>query len=298
LAGSEDFAENHSSGLDRERSFLMRAVLICPGERSGVAFLAQSGPLVTLSVLGEPFLHYWFEFLYAAGIKEVLLIATDRPDQVRAVAGNGSRWGLKVEIKAELQEPAVEEVQAQYGGKEGQSRVILLDHLPGMPLMNVFASYSHCFAAVKEWLVLSPKQHRIGLREIQPGIWFNRGARVASSAHLESPCWIGENVRVGPHARIGPEAILESRIMVEQRAEIAHSIVGPETFVGSLTHIADSVAWGNNLINWKNGSCIQVPDSFLLCPLSQFTFWDRTRPLFRFWNHLTQFFRSSASGEK
>jgi NDP-sugar pyrophosphorylase family protein len=270
---------------------MRRAVLIAPGERPGVAYLGQSAPLVNLPVLGEPVIHHWFESLLGAGVREVELIITDRPDQVQALVGDGSRWGLEVSCRVELQELSLEAVERECRKARGQVRVILLDHLPGMPLYPLFASYEHWFAAVKAWLLASPKQHRLGLRQVRPGVWVSRGAQIAPSAVLEGPCWIGENVRVGAQARVGPNAILESRILVEMGAEIVESMVGPDTFVGALTRIEESVAWGNSLINWRNGSCLQVPDSFLLCPLSQFAFRERG-PIFRFCHLLGQLWRS------
>jgi hypothetical protein len=64
-------------------------------------------------------------------------------------------------------------------------------------------------------------------------------------------------------------AILENDAVAEQASEISHSWIGPETFVGSLTRIEQSLAWGSHLINWKTSSWTEVPDAFLLCSLSK-----------------------------
>ena len=74
----------------------MERILICPGERPGVGFLAQTVPLVAVPLLGENVLTYWMVALAGAGVKEVLVHATDRPEMVRSVVGDGSRWGLRI----------------------------------------------------------------------------------------------------------------------------------------------------------------------------------------------------------
>jgi hypothetical protein len=57
--------------------------------------------------------------------------------------------------------------------------------------------------------------------------------------------------------------------VIDAAAEVTESVIGPETFVGKLTRVHQSLAFGNMLINWQTNSCTQVPDAFLLCPLGQ-----------------------------
>jgi len=70
-----------------------------------------------------------------------------------------------------------------------------------------------------------------------------------------------------PCATIGPDAIVDDRVVVESGARIAQSVVWPETFVGRLVSVCNSIASGSTLLNWGTGSCLQVPDAFLLAPL-------------------------------
>src|SRR5205814_226260 len=91
----------------------------------------------------------------------------------------------------------------------------------------------------------------------------------STDAELRAPCWIGENVVVGPRSIIGPDAIVEDGTVLAGETEVAESIVGPETYVGELTEVKHSLAWGSTLIDWRSGSCMDVPDAFLLSPLNQ-----------------------------
>jgi NDP-sugar pyrophosphorylase family protein len=241
-----------------------------------MGFLSQFAPLVNIPILGESLLGYWLESLVAAGEREALVLATDRPDQVRELAGNGARWGLAVEVRSELRELTPSEALARHCGGVAAWRMAgdtirchTMDHFPGMDDVLPFESYSAWFAGLQQWWPRAITEARVGVRQIRPGIWMGLRSQIAPSAQLIPPCWLGSQLRIGPDSVIGPEAVLEDRVVVESASEIARSVVGPETFIGSLTRIQDSIAWGNTLINWRSGSCTHVPDAFLMCPLGQ-----------------------------
>ena len=253
----------------------MRALLICPGERSATQFLADSAPLANLQMLGKPLVVHWLEHLVTLGAKEVRILATDRPEQVRAAVGDGSRWGIQLEVSPELRELTIVEARAKFrktdatGWLPGASDVSLMEYFPGQPERPLFASYAEWFAAVEACLTRVAPANRVGAREIKPGVWAGLHTRISPSAELRAPCWIGAGAMVGENAVIGPMAIIEDRAMVGATAEISQSLVGPETFVGDLTELKDSLANGNVLINWRSASCTTVPDAFLLCALGE-----------------------------
>lgn len=251
----------------------MKTLLICPAQRPAVARLAESCPLVLVPILGKCLLEYWLEELVVRGRRDVRVIALDRTEHLRAQIGDGSRWGLRVEIIPEVSEPDPVDLRIHRDGYQSEPAaaedddVILMDHLPGLKDFPLFESYEGWFEALQAWQPHACTPDRIGRRELAPGVSAGLQARVSSSAQLIAPCWIGDNVFIGPDAVIGPGAIIEDRTFVESGAHIANSIVGPETFVGELTSIQNSIANGSTLINWKTRSCLDVPDEFLLCSL-------------------------------
>ena len=115
----------------------MNAVLICPDERTGVAALAEFVPLANVSILGKTLVEYWLEHLASVGAQEVVILAVDRADQVRAGIGHGARWGLRVIVKPDRCERTPEEARANHQAGDPTSwlptpnDVILMDHLPG-----------------------------------------------------------------------------------------------------------------------------------------------------------------------
>src|SRR6266487_5290079 len=127
----------------------MKALLICPAERQGVAALAEYTPLCNLPVLGKSVVEYWLEHLGTLGAKQVCILASDRPEQVRALVGNGARWGLSVAVYPELRELPPEEARAKYRVAEEAAWLraphdaIFMDHLPGLPEYPLLTSYAH-----------------------------------------------------------------------------------------------------------------------------------------------------------
>jgi hypothetical protein len=134
----------------------MNALLICPWVRSGVPVLAETGSLACAPLLGQGIVEYWLSHLAVAGAKEILILADDRPEEIRALVGNGERWGLKVEILEEQREltPAQALLKYEKGldPAAAQNGIAVLDHFPGLPEFPVFNSYQEWFAALQHWL--------------------------------------------------------------------------------------------------------------------------------------------------
>lgn len=253
----------------------MKTILICPNQASGLTVMADSRPLATLPILGEAFICYWMHHLAAAKYKEVRIVTGDSVDLLADYTGDGSRWGMKVEIFHEVRELTLEEARAKYklaNESDWASEpldVIEADHLPGLPDQLPFTDPQSWFKTMIACLPMVTSSKRIGMREVTPGVWVGRRSKIARTAKLVGPCWIGEHVQIGKNAVIGPNSFLEHEVVIDDGSHIRDSWIGPETFLGSLTELKESLAWGNLLINWRTGSHILVPDAFLLASLSE-----------------------------
>ena len=245
-------------------------LLICPADRPGVAELSRLAPLAAAPLLGESLLEYWLTHLALAGVSEVQILAKDRPEHIKRIVGHGARWGLKVEVTSEVRELTPAQAQIKYATEfpsSAPNQISVLDHFPGEASQPLFNSYADLFAGLARWIPRAKTVDRVGMREVQPGIWVGRHAHVSPEAKLNAPCWIGQHAYVGAQCVIGPNAVLEDRSFVEGGAEIVNSAVGSDTFVGKLAALRQSFAWGNTLVNWKSGSVTQINDAFLMCAL-------------------------------
>jgi NDP-sugar pyrophosphorylase family protein len=251
----------------------MKGLLICPAERPAVHVMAEVMPIALVPLAGKSMLEYWLEHLASLQADAVTVLASSQAARVREFVQTGTRWGLNVEVIDEVRELTSSSARKKYlvDSKEEwlpePNDVIVMDHFPGLTNHQLFKDYAGTFSALKSWFPRSATLNRIGVREVQPGVWASVRARISSSAQLRGPCWIGENVRIGPRAIIGPMAVIEDRALIMADSKIVNSIVGPATMVGRLAHISDSIAWGNVLVDWKTNSTVTITDPFLLCAL-------------------------------
>jgi MurNAc alpha-1-phosphate uridylyltransferase len=83
----------------------MRAMILAAGrgERMGALTATRPKPLVELN--GETLLERLLRRLAAAGVREVVINLSDRGDQIRAAAGDGSRHGLRIRFSQEPEPP-------------------------------------------------------------------------------------------------------------------------------------------------------------------------------------------------
>jgi NDP-sugar pyrophosphorylase family protein len=249
----------------------MKWILICPWEKPLVNQLEASGSLVTLPLFGQSLLEYWLGHLACNGAKEVIILADAQPELIRAVAGDGARWGLSVRIVEEAREltgvQTMFKYQRELDTTNSQNRIVLLDHLPGLKEHPLFEDYETFFKALVAFMPRARTPERVGVRELQPGVWGGLHCHVSADAQLEAPCWLGRNVFVGSKAVIGPNTIIEGGAFIDSMATVSNSLVGADTYVGQCTEITGSLAFGDTLINTASGMAIKIPDQFVMCGL-------------------------------
>jgi hypothetical protein len=245
----------------------MKTKIICPALRPGVAGLARRSPLVLIPMLGSSPLGIHLAQLYAAGIREVELLAADRPEMIRDYVGTGEAWGLKVAVTPVAKETRMKDAVLLGGDKADSS--------------GIFNSYSEWYKALRSSFASAPTG-RAGMREIAPGIIVHTRSEISPDAKLTAPCWIGENTRIGPECQIGPGAYIEDDCVLEKGASVEESWVGPRTYVGQFIDVVESLAWGRWLCKWPTGTTTTVHDAFLLGEIPSPTRDPRGRLLNRF----------------
>jgi NDP-sugar pyrophosphorylase family protein len=253
----------------------MKVILICPSERHELEQLTGTRALAALPLFGESVLDLWLAHLSAKGVKQVKILAADRYDQIKRLVGSGEKWGIEALVCSEAIEPTISEARKKHKPTDGgdfapiPEDVQVVDHLPWDDSYPMFGNYTSWYDSCRHLLHRIQPGFRVGMRQLKPGVWVGRESQIAPSAKIVGPCWIGRGVHIGANATIGPDVIIEDESFVDETAEIVEAWVGPQTFVGALTQVKESLAWGHTLINWRSGSFITVPDPFLLSSVEQ-----------------------------
>jgi len=253
----------------------MKVILICPSERHELEELTGNRPLAALPLLCDTALGLWLSHLAARGVKHVKILAADRADYLKALVGSGEKWGVEATVHSEAIEPTPQEARKKHKPSDAAGFVAepedvqIVDHLPWDDTYPMFGGYASWFGACQAILNQIQPGFRLGMRQLKPGVWVGRGSRIDNTAQLVGPCWIGRGVHLGENAIVGPNCIVEDETYIDDNAELADAWIGPDTYVGALTQVKDSLAWGNALINWRTNSHITVPDPFLLSSVEQ-----------------------------
>ena len=234
----------------------MKATLICPSDRESAAFFSRQDPLALAPLLGRSALDRAMARIAERGYKQVTILAADRPDYIRRKVRDGRPWGLQAEVVPVPLEPR---------HLEGED-VFHLDVEFGNSEVRLWDAPSDWFLHMVSSMAVAAND-TIGMREVKAGVWVSTSARISATAVLYAPCWIGSNAWLGAGCTVGPEAIVEEGACVDSNAEVSHGFLGPYTYVGSHLELRDSLAWGNGLLNWKNGSFTEITDAFLLADL-------------------------------
>jgi len=249
----------------------MKWLLICPWDRPLVPHLGGNGTLATMPLLGQSLVEYWLGHLAYQGAKEVVILADEQPDLVRQVAGDGARWGISVRVIEESRELSSAQVLLKYERELDptslQNQIVCLDHLPGQPEIPLFEDYANFFKALLTFMPNARTPERVGVREIEPGIWAGLNCHVSADAQLQAPCWLGKNVFIGSKAMIGPNTIIEDGSFIDSMAAVSEGFVGADTYIGQCSEVVGSMAIGNMLIKISTGATIQIPDIFVMCGL-------------------------------
>lgn len=245
---------------------MKRVLLICPDPTPELDAVTGGLPLALASFLGKPLIEHALDGLARAGTSHVRILASDRPSDIRSYLLSGTAWGLAIELIPEASELSPAAAAEKHAAFLPDSTLSLssLPQAPDIPLLPDAASWHNARIALLP--ILAPSQ--IGAHPAADGIWLGLKARVDPSAKLTPPCWIGPNSIIRASASIGPNAFIESDSLVDSDASVSNSTVDCRTYLGSMTHLENSIASGASLLNWQNNSLTKLTDAFLLSPLA------------------------------
>jgi bifunctional UDP-N-acetylglucosamine pyrophosphorylase/glucosamine-1-phosphate N-acetyltransferase len=83
--------------------------------------------------------------------------------------------------------------------------------------------------------------------DIEPGasihgsVHIAKGARIRSGVYIEGPVYIGPHADIGPNTYIRPFTHIANHVRIGHACEVKNSIILPETHIGHLSYIGDSI---------------------------------------------------------
>ncbi len=249
----------------------MKAVLILPDHRECAGFARRMKPLALMPFMGRNLLDLWLEKLAADGFKKVTLLVADRPEEIRRAAGDGGRWGLRLTIIPVPREPTIEAAQTLFA-TDAETKVIALETLPEGTSLLLWESTEGLYDVMRRKFSQVEPESRLTMRRLASDVFVSTQARIAPTAVIEGPAWIGPRVIIGDHAHIMGGSIIEGAAFIDRHACIRGSWIGPSTYVGAMTEVSHSFAWGDGLENWRLASFVEITDDFLLASLKRHRF--------------------------
>jgi mannose-1-phosphate guanylyltransferase/phosphomannomutase len=77
--------------------------------------------------------------------------------------------------------------------------------------------------------------------EVRPGVWLGKGSSVDPGARIDGPAFIGENCTIDDGAVIGAYTTLGANTRMAERAEVRHSVIGENAYLGPASRVEGAV---------------------------------------------------------
>lgn len=97
-------------------------------------------------------------------------------------------------------------------------------------------------------------------REIKPGVWVDKGARVHRTARIVAPVYIGQGARIKASALVTRCSNVERKCLVDYGTAVEDSSILPFTYVGRALDVSDAVVDGNRVVNLSRNVVVTIED--------------------------------------
>ncbi len=77
--------------------------------------------------------------------------------------------------------------------------------------------------------------------ELRPGVWLGKGSSVDPTARIDGPAFIGENCTIDQDVVLGAYTTIGANVRVAERAEIRHSVIGENAYLGPTVRVEGAV---------------------------------------------------------
>ncbi len=115
-------------------------------------------------------------------------------------------------------------------------------------------------------------------RQTALGLTQGRNSKVSSRSLKLGIAFVGSGSEVHPTAELSHEVVISDHVIIDRQAKLSDTVVLPNTYVGELVNLHNSIARGNDLIRIDIGSHLHITDAFLLADLRQTTLGNSLSP--------------------
>jgi NDP-sugar pyrophosphorylase family protein len=260
---------------------------------------ASTGPVTPLEILGQSIVERTVNRLHSAGVKMVSVVNEAAlsstaglrfiPDNLMKHAQKGFDKVLLIRVGAYAEVNLVEFLQfhremglavTRACDAHGPLDFWVLDALPkkqyglsldslsdgNMPAGYLTKGYVNRLTDARDFrrLVVDAFLGRCAIRpsgrEIKPGVWVDKGARVHRTASIVAPVYIGQGVRIKASALVTRCSNVERKCLVDYGTAVEDSSILPFTYVGRALDVTDAVVDGQHMVNLSRNLAVTIED--------------------------------------
>jgi NDP-sugar pyrophosphorylase family protein len=129
-------------------------------------------------------------------------------------------------------------------------------------------------------LTASPRELHIHGRELSPGFWLGRGARVGKQVEIKPPVLIGSEAYIGGRASLGPNAVIGHSAILGEGVQVSDAVVMPGTAVSARLALREAIAAPGFLIPSRTGAAVPLQPGFLITTAPRIPFASAPRVIF------------------
>lgn len=263
----------------------MKALLLVREPHPEWSFLGHDRTPVLLPFLDRPMLQHVVESLVARGCTEIGLIVMTAIEPIRALVGEGRRWGAKITVLPLRDMKDVEALATTFVAYDEPVMVGDAERLPTewpvvtapeIPVVlgarkarpdKVTLDASTPDAYMESWRRVVTNEIsglvRTG-RETAKDVIVGRGAKIHPAALVVGPAYIGERCLIGAGAQVGPFAYIGADSIVEDEAQVLEGAVLPHTYVGPRLEIRRKFVFCSTAYDLDRKVAIDTIEEFLL----------------------------------
>jgi len=274
----------------------VNAVLFVREPNKDWAFLGHDRSPVLLPFFDRSLLQHAVEALVSRGCKRIGIATMTAIEPIRALVGDGERWGAKIEVyplralselpalltanapgesvivaDAERLPTAASSADAELTGggwlllsrDQSKSSIDVVEQAGG----DVFLDVTTPEAYLDSWnrAVMSGNSGLVKTGRSQgENVVVGRGTRIHPSAQIEGPAYIGERCLISPEAKIGPNTYIGADSIVEDGAILADCAVFPHTYVGPRLEIRRKLVYRSTAYDIDKKVSLDAIEEFLL----------------------------------